>query len=301
MWNLREGKGMRQLSAQTVARPALAIGALLSVALTGCSALRMALNRDFDPPSVAVVDGRAESLTFEGVDLAFDVEVGNPNAVGIDVTGFDYHLEIGGERVVVGSSAETRPVAGGSTSRWTVPASLRFASLLSSVASLAGEDEATFLFECAVRLDVPFLGEISVPVTRLGALPLPKPPSISFDGVSLRSVSATAVDLLLKLRIDNPNGFLLRLDSLSYELGLRGDAWASASQDVGLELLGGVTTIAELPVRVGVRDIGAAALALVRAGGEIPLQLDGAMWLTAPLPQMPTAETAFSALAGTRP
>ena len=301
MWNLREGKGMRQLSAQTVARPALVIGALLSVALAGCSALRMALNRDFDPPSVAVVDGRVESLTFEGVDLAFDVEVGNPNAVGIDVTGFDYHIEIGGERVVVGSSDETQPVAGGSTSRWTVPASLRFASLLSSVASLAGEDEATFLFECAVRLDVPFLGEVSVPVTRLGALPLPKPPSISFDGMSLQGVSATAVSLLLKLRIDNPNGFLLRLDSLSYELGLRGDAWASASQDVGLELLGGATTIAELPVRVGLADIGAAALALVRAGGEIPLQLDGAMRLTAPLPQMPTAEAAFRALAGTRP
>jgi LEA14-like dessication related protein len=292
---------MRQLSAQTVARPALVIGALLSVALAGCSALRMALNRDFDPPSVAVVDGRVESLTFEGVDLAFDVEVGNPNAVGIDVTGFDYHIEIGGERVVVGSSDETQPVAGGSTSRWTVPASLRFASLLSSVASLAGEDEATFLFECAVRLDVPFLGEVSVPVTRLGALPLPKPPSISFDGMSLQGVSATAVSLLLKLRIDNPNGFLLRLDSLSYELGLRGDAWASASQDVGLELLGGATTIAELPVRVGLADIGAAALALVRAGGEIPLQLDGAMRLTAPLPQMPTAEAAFRALAGTRP
>ena len=292
---------MRQLSAQTVARPALVIGALLSVALAGCSALRMALNRDFDPPSVAVVDGRVESLTFEGVDLAFDVEVGNPNAVGINVTGFDYHIEIGGERVVVGSSDETQPVAGGSTSRWTVPASLRFASLLSSVASLAGEDEATFLFECAVRLDVPFLGEVSVPVTRLGALPLPKPPSISFDGMSLQGVSATAVSLLLKLRIDNPNGFLLRLDSLSYELGLRGDAWASASQDVGLELLGGATTIAELPVRVGLADIGAAALALVRAGGEIPLQLDGAMRLTAPLPQMPTAEAAFRALAGTRP
>ncbi|MBT7097809.1 hypothetical protein HN937_10575, partial [Candidatus Poribacteria bacterium] len=120
---------MRQLSAAPRAHWVLALGAILSVILTGCGAVRMALNRSFDPPSVSVVDARVESLTFSGAELAFDLEVGNPNTVGIDITGYEYQIEIAGERVIVGTSEERRPVAGESASLWTVPASLRFASL----------------------------------------------------------------------------------------------------------------------------------------------------------------------------
>ena len=291
---------MRQLPARPATASALALAGILSLILGGCGAVRMALSRRFDPPSVSVVDARVEAMTFAGADLAFDVEVGNPNAVGIDITGYDYHIDIAGERVVVGTSTERRPVDGESSSIWTVPASVEFASLLSSVASLATEHETTFSFECAVRLDVPFVGEVSVPVTRIGALPLPRPPSISFDGVSLKGVSAAAANLVLRLRVENPNAFLLRFESLTYALGLNGDTWVSASQDVGLELLAGAAAGAELPVRVALDSLGAAAASLVRDPGGLPLQLAGAMRLAAPLPQMPSAEATFELQAAGR-
>lgn len=272
-------------------------GAVLAIAfaagLAGCAMLETALNRRLEPPTVTATAARVVSLDFDGVDLELDVEVENPNAVGIDILGYEYHVEIAGKRVVTGDADARRAVDGGGATTWTVPASLRFASLLASVASLATEDETTFAFECAVRIDMPFVGEVTVPVTRIGALPLPKLPSISIDGVKLLGASATAADLLLKLRVDNPNGFVMRLESLSYELGLGDDTWVAASRAADLEVFAHASAIADLPVRVDLRSIGVAAVSLLRDPSSLPLLLSGAMHLAAPLPQMPTVTAPF--------
>jgi hypothetical protein len=52
---------------------------------------------------------------------------------------------------------------------------------------------------------------------------------------------------------------------------------------------------------VDLKSIGAAAVSLLRDPGNLPLELGGAMRLTAPLPQMPTAEAAFELEASGRP
>ncbi len=266
----------------------------LAALLAGCGALRMALNRGAKPPVVSVTGARVEGLSFTGAELMFDVRVENPNPVGLDILGYDYSVDISGHRVATGTSADRRPVDAEDAVAWAVPVSVQFASLLSSVASLATEGETTFSFECAVRLDLPFVGEVSVPVSRIGALPLPKPPSVSLAGVSLGSLSASAADLVVKLRVANPNAFLLRLESLTYELGLEGDPWVSASHDAGVEVFAGSSTVAELPVRVDLRRVGLAAASMLRDPSSIPLSLAGTMRLAAPLPQMPTADAAFS-------
>jgi LEA14-like dessication related protein len=294
MWNLREGKDMRQGRgiAPGVGRASVAI--VLVALLAGCGALRMTLNRGVKPPAITVTSARVEGMSFTGAELMFDVQVDNPNPVGLDILGYDYHVEISGHRIASGTSEDRRPVDGEDSVTWSVPVSVGFASLLSSVASLATEDETTFSFECAVRLDLPFVGEVSVPVSRIGALPLPKAPSVSFAGVSLGSLSTSAAELVVKLRVANPNNFLLRLESLTYELGLGGDALVSAAHDAGVEVFAGSSTVAELPVRVDLRRVGLAAAALLRNPANVPLSLAGTMRLAAPLPQMPTVDVPFA-------
>lgn len=256
--------------------------------------IRTALSEQLGPPTVTAKAARVVALTFDGVDIEMDVEVANPNAMAIDIAGYDYHVEIAGKRVAEGTASERRTVDGGSATMWTVPVSLRFGSLLSSVASLATEDETTFAFECAVRIDMPFVGEVTIPVSRIGALPIPKPPSISFAGISLRGGSLTAADLGIKLRLDNPNSFLMRVASLTYDLGVGDQKWVSASQAAGVDVLAHGSAIVDIPVSVDLRAVGAGALALLRDPGSVPLLLSGVMRLSSPLPGMTDAALPFT-------
>ncbi len=285
---------MRQPTGTAASIAGVVLVAAFATLMCGCSALRTALNRGVQPPTIAVTDARVEGLSFTGADLVFELRVENPNPMGLDILGYDYHVEVGGHRIANGTSAERRPVGSEDAVAWSVPVSVGFASLLSSVASLATEGETTFSFGCDVRLDLPFVGEVSVPASRIGALPLPRPPSVSLAGVSVDSLSASAADLALRLRVANPNHFLLRLESLTYELGLAGNPWVSAAHNAGIELFADSSTGVELPVRVDLRHLGLTAAALLRDPSHVPFTLSGAMRLVAPLPQMPTAEAPFS-------
>ena len=72
----------------------LVIGFIL-LNLNSCSILNSILNQmNIQKPTVQITNAKISKLSFNDVSLLFDIEINNPNSVGINLAGFDYELLI---------------------------------------------------------------------------------------------------------------------------------------------------------------------------------------------------------------
>jgi hypothetical protein len=125
-------------------------------------------------------------------------------------------------------------------------------------------------------------GELDLPIEHSGQVPLPGLPAFRLDGVSVRLVGLTDLELDLHLELRNPNPFPLPAGQLRYALALDGQPVASAEaqrlEPVAARSAGRLT----IPVRISLLGAGRAAAA---AGGGAGLELTGQARLGAvPLP-----------------
>ena len=76
------------------------IVAVMVVGLTGCETVEK-LAGGIRKPRVKVVGAEVTGLSFEAISLQFDVEVDNPNPIGIEMAGFDYELLMDGSTFIL--------------------------------------------------------------------------------------------------------------------------------------------------------------------------------------------------------
>lgn len=100
-------------------------------------------------------------------------------------------------------------------------------------------------------------------------------PEIALEGVRLGSIGLRGGQLLVNLRVSNPNPFSLKSNGLRYNLqldeaGAPGDtSWvdfASGTYDRQFSVGGGQTSTLEIPVEFTFSGLGGAGLSLIRSG-----------------------------------
>ena len=74
-------------------RAGLVAVVLAFVLLSGCESLRDAAE-GMRKPQLRIASTELQALSFSGVTLVFNVEIRNPNPIGISLAGFDYQLQI---------------------------------------------------------------------------------------------------------------------------------------------------------------------------------------------------------------
>ena len=84
--------------------------AAVVVLAAGCETIRDAVEA-VRKPEVRIVSTELDALTFTGMTLLFEVEVRNPNPIGIGLSGFDYELEIEGNSFVSGQVQDRVTIA----------------------------------------------------------------------------------------------------------------------------------------------------------------------------------------------
>ena len=117
------------------------------------------------------------------------------------------------------------------------------------------------------------LGAFLVGCAGLGA----KQPTASLRNVNVTNVTVEGVTADFLVDVANPNAFALPVTDAEYKLGLGGVRLA----DGKLQPSGSVPANGALPVNVPVRltfeKLLAAEQALVKGGGKVPYELDGAL------------------------
>jgi LEA14-like dessication related protein len=148
---------------------AVAAVVLTVMALAGCSLVQIAT---MEPPRVDITGVRLVSATLSGADVLVQFQVDNPNGVDLILDGVGYKLRLNGQPLLDGSYDQRTEIAASGPTTVSLPVKIRLDDLYRVIDSLGRNRTPEYTLDADLRFAVPVLGEISVPVSKHGKVPL---------------------------------------------------------------------------------------------------------------------------------
>jgi LEA14-like dessication related protein len=264
--------------------------ALLLLGVAGCASLAEVIER----PSARVVGAELTELSFDRAELTFDVEVDNPNPVGVQLAGIDYELLFEEASFLRGRTAEGISIAAGARSVVRIPVGVGYTELIDSVRSLADRRETDYRLIAGVSVDVPVLGRVRLPLERTGTIPVVRAPRVRVRELRVERLGLRGADLLLRLGVENPNAFGLSLDTLDYALRVNGDLWAATRVSKSAQLAAGGETALALPLSLDFAAMGRSVRDILLGDRTVAYNLSGTLDVATTLDLLPSAELPLS-------
>jgi len=249
--------------------PILFLGAATMVA--GCATLSQLAASAFKSPTVDFSRASVSDVTLGGatVNLAWMVE--NPNPIGIQIAKLDYLFKVEDKQVAAGAPKAGVTVAANKRGELAFPAEVKFADLVSVVATFLQKDTAAYAASGNVGFQTP-LGILSFPLQHKGTFPVPKLPDVTFEAPTISKMDLSGATLEIPLVLNNKNGFALPIDALVGGLNIAG-ARVGQLNAGSMNLAPKTTQRVSLPVRVNFANAVSAANAIRQ--GKATFAFDG--------------------------
>jgi LEA14-like dessication related protein len=274
---------MKKNISASSARPAFRAGFCLMVLLfSSCQTLQQLAS--IQQPTLEADNVRLSNLSFEAADLILDVKINNPNPVGVSLTGFDYDLQIAGASLVKGDQKSKQTISAGGQSTLQIPVTLVFKDLYQAVQTLKNQDSAMYKIACGLVFNLPVLGQIRIPVSQSGHLPMIKLPQIKIQSLKVKKMSLTRADLELTLGVSNPNAFAFALKKLNYDFTVNGLAWAKGASTDKASVAGKSDGTIRIPISLSLLDMGQTVVQLLSGGNALDCKLTGDLNLGTSIP-----------------
>jgi len=278
-FNLRGGKPLPTKKNQTMWK---IISLLLILILMSCAALQEMIN--IEKPTAKVRNVRLTGLSLQQIDLLFDVDIFNPNALSVNLAGFDYDFLLSGSSFLKGQQDKQLTIASRGNSNVEVPVSIAFKEIYQTYQSLKNQDSTDYKIICGLVFDLPVFGKTRIPVSQSGNLPLLKIPQISISSLKLQKLSLTSADLLLNLEVNNPNNFSLALNKLDYDFAINNLTWATGLSQQALAINKKGKSALSLPLSLNFISMGKALYQAVTGDNNLNYHLKGAIDLNTSVP-----------------
>jgi len=248
---------------------------MVTIALiAGCSTLEE-LAGSIQKPSLSVTDVRVSDFNFEDIELTYDVQIDNPNAVSVDMSSYNYDFKLNNRTFVDGQQNRSNRIEASGSSTFEVPVRLNFRKVYEGMRTLATAEEAGYELLGSVSFDLPVLGVTPVSFSRKGSIPMVKLPGIRIQNLEVENLSLSSADLVLNMEFDNPNAFGILVNSFDYSLSINGDQWAGGKALQNLNISEDGVTRMEIPISLNITEIGISAYRLLTDSGDLNYQLNG--------------------------
>lgn len=147
----------------------------------------------------------------------------------------------------------------------TFPATVRFADLAPTLEAILTRDQLSWRARGRIGVATP-IGEVAVPLSQSGTIPVPKPPRVAFGPPRVAALNLTAARVVLALRVTNPNPFPLPLAGIAGSVSIAGAPVGQVSTGP-LAALGPMESRSvDVPVDVNFVQAGLAAMNAIRTG-----------------------------------
>ena len=230
--------------------------ALSAVFLCSCSMLGGMAGKAIKKPEASFVNGKLTGLSFDTADFLFDLEVKNPNNLGLKMVGLSYDFEINENSFLNGKQDKNLEIVAGGSSIIQIPVSLNFVKLYKTFKELAGEDTTKYHIKSVISFAVPVLGAVDIPVSMKGDFPLPKFPILALDALKLKKVGLTGAELQMDIKLKNPNAFSMMLKGFHYDFDVNGLNWVTASISEAAGIGEKDETLIEIPIALNFSKVG---------------------------------------------
>lgn len=240
--------------------------------LAACSTLQQMM--DVKEPDARVAGVSLSALSLDAATLLVDVEVSNPNGFTLKTAGFDLDLAVAGEniaRVQQPDAALSVPAKGSNSVK--LPVTVNFSDIVRAAGAIKDKKSVDYALNGNVTVNLPVLGDVSLPLNFADALPVPKLPELKFRDASLKSVNWSGAEMLVSLDVTNPNLFGIDLNSLSYALKAQG-------KDIGSGALNGIrlgqdeTQTLNIPLSVSLTTLGISLFRMLTGDEDVTVGLD---------------------------
>lgn len=142
---------------------------LVLLALAGCALNTLA---HMESPKVDVTGVKLKGTTLAGADVLVQFRVDNPNDVNLVLNGVVYHLRLNGQPLLNGHYDQQVQIAASGPTTVELPVTIRFDDLYRVINTLQNRKNPEYALDADLRFDVPVLGEVTVPVTQTGKVPV---------------------------------------------------------------------------------------------------------------------------------
>jgi LEA14-like dessication related protein len=147
----------------------VATAALCAFSLTGCALNTLA---HMESPTVNVTGVKLLGATLAGADVLVQFRVDNPNDVDLVLDGITYKLRLNGQPLLDGHFDRQIQIVASDQTAVELPVTIRFDDLSRVVRTLQGKKTPEYALDANLRFAVPVLGEVTVPVTQTGKVPV---------------------------------------------------------------------------------------------------------------------------------
>jgi LEA14-like dessication related protein len=245
------------------------------VSLSGCALLDAILGGGVKEPVVKIESVDFGSVSFESLELLFNIMIENPNQFGISLSSFDYELLLNERSFVKGDQRDGMQIAASAKSAVQIPVSLRFRDIIESVQSVAQQDTSKYQFKSGFAFSVPVIGDVRIPVQRSGMIPVVKAPSINIAHLKIDNLSFTGARATLALDIKNPNSFSLGLKNMQYAFSVDGTSLIEGTRDSMLSINKNEESRMEIPFTVNFLNLGQSIYRVLRGEQTAQFRLTG--------------------------
>jgi LEA14-like dessication related protein len=248
---------------------------LIFIIPISCSYKELLDKANIQKPVVNVEDVKFNGLSFDAVDLLFNLNVHNPNSVGVSLAGFDYDFKINENSFISGVNTDGLQLNSKASNNVQIPITLKFNDLMQTFKTLANQDSSAYNLACSFSFDLPILGTVKVPVSKSGNFPVLKLPSIGLDGIKLDKLNFTGADLKLKIKMKNNNAFKLFVNNFKYQFASNGNQWISGLNENKLEVSEKGESMIEIPVSLNFLQMGRSIYQMISGDQDFDYQLLG--------------------------
>ena len=261
-------------------------GLLFSLILIFSSCSTLQQMAQMQKPKVNVSHVRMTGLSLDGVDLAFDLDIDNPNPLAVQLAGFDYDFKLSGSSFVRGDQQQPVSIPSQGSGRVEIPVSLTFNEIYQTYQSLKNQDSAGYSIHAGLTFDIPVLGPMRIPVETSGKLPLIKLPKLAIKGVTIKKLGFTSADLELNLAVDNPNAFSFLLKKLDYDFEVNGLSWAKGKTSKEMTVSKKKENSITIPVSLNLLQMGQTVMQMLSGDSNLNYGLKGGLDLSSSVPMI---------------
>jgi len=243
---------------------------------SGCAVIDAILGEGrIQEPVVNVESVNVGDVSFESLELLFDINIENPNKLGISLSSFDYELLLNEKSFVRGDQPEGMQIEAEASNTVRVPISLTFRDIIESVQSVAGQDSSSYQFKSGFAFNLPVIGDVRIPVSRSGAIPVIKKPTLNIASFNIENISFTGADAVLRLKLNNPNFFSFDLEQLQYNFSIDGVNIVQGSADQGIKVNPDSESTIDIPLSLNFVDFGQSIYRILRGEQDAQFRFTG--------------------------
>jgi LEA14-like dessication related protein len=244
-----------------------------ALALNGCATL----DRIIQKPTATFSHMTVTNADLMQSNIVFYLNVTNPNPINIRASRITYDLKLNGRNFVAGELDQGMTLAGGSTSKLSIPITLQYLDFFESLTQMWKTKGADYALTGGFSV-----GPFRIPYQAHGNFDLPKMPKFSMETIQIENFSLAGARLNCRLKMDNPNAFDLLFKRLVYNLNLGGTSFAQASALTKGPIAGKSSSVVNFALNVSFAQLGMSAYKLLE-GDKGDFELDGGMVLDAPM------------------